>query len=128
MVSGAVVSTVHVRLAGEESAFPAASVARTRNVCEPSPSPAYPCGLVQAAKSPSSSAHSKVAASLAEKRKLALVLEVSPVTPESIAVSGALVSTVKSRPAGVASAFAGGVDCSDFEGVRPVGQLGRRKR
>jgi hypothetical protein len=44
-VSGAVVSggggtaTVHVRVAGEASVLPAASVARTSNVCEPLASP-----------------------------------------------------------------------------------------
>ena len=34
-VSGAVVSIVHVKLAGVASVFPAGSVARTWNVCEP---------------------------------------------------------------------------------------------
>ena len=35
VVSGARVSTVHDRLAGVASMFPAASAARTWNVCEP---------------------------------------------------------------------------------------------
>jgi translation elongation factor TU len=35
VVSGAIVSTVNVRVAGVASVFPAASVARTANVCEP---------------------------------------------------------------------------------------------
>ena len=34
-VSGAVVSTVHVRVAGVWSSLPAASVERTENVCDP---------------------------------------------------------------------------------------------
>jgi hypothetical protein len=39
-VSGADVSTVHVVVAGLESALPAASVARAAKVCSPSPRPA----------------------------------------------------------------------------------------
>jgi hypothetical protein len=39
VVSGAVVSTVQVRVAGEESVLPALSVARTENVWEPSLNP-----------------------------------------------------------------------------------------
>ena len=38
-VSGAVVSTVHVRVAGVASTLPAASLARTENVCDPSARP-----------------------------------------------------------------------------------------
>ena len=38
-VSGAVVSTTHVKDAGLGSMFPAESMARTSNVCEPSESP-----------------------------------------------------------------------------------------
>ena len=39
VVSGAIVSTVHVREAGDPSVLPAGSVARTWNVCEPCESP-----------------------------------------------------------------------------------------
>ena len=39
VVSGAIVSTVHVYEAGVASVLPAASVAATRKVCEPSASP-----------------------------------------------------------------------------------------
>ena len=39
VVSGATVSTVHVRLAGVGSTLPAASFACTENVCEPWPRP-----------------------------------------------------------------------------------------
>jgi hypothetical protein len=35
-VSGATVSTDHVRVAGDASAFPTASIPRTENVCSPS--------------------------------------------------------------------------------------------
>ena len=39
-VSGAVVSTVHVRVAGVASTSVAPSLARTENVCDPSARPA----------------------------------------------------------------------------------------
>jgi hypothetical protein len=39
VVSGAVTSTVHARIAGVASTFPAASVARTSKVCVPSARP-----------------------------------------------------------------------------------------
>ena len=39
VVSGAVRSTVQLKLAGDPSVFPAASVARTSNACAPSASP-----------------------------------------------------------------------------------------
>ena len=42
VVSGAATLTVHVRVAGEASVLPAASVARTLNVCEPFASPSRP--------------------------------------------------------------------------------------
>ena len=63
VVSGAVVSTVNVREAGVASALPAASLARTEKVCEPSPSPVRSFGDVQAAQAPASSLHSNVAPS-----------------------------------------------------------------
>ena len=39
VVSGAVVSTVNVRVAGVASTLPAASIARTANVCSPAARP-----------------------------------------------------------------------------------------
>ena len=39
VVSGAAVSTVNVRVAGEASTLPAASIARTANVCSPAARP-----------------------------------------------------------------------------------------
>ena len=50
VVSGGVVSTVQVRLAGLGSVLPAGSVARTVNVCEPSARPLYVWGEVHAVK------------------------------------------------------------------------------
>ena len=46
-VSGAVVSTVHVRVSGDWSVLPRASVARTENVCSPSARELYVCGEEQ---------------------------------------------------------------------------------
>src|SRR5204863_9610939 len=54
VVFGAVRSTVHVRLAGVASVFPAESVARTSKVWLPAPSAAVVKGLAQAAQPPPS--------------------------------------------------------------------------
>src|SRR5215210_7532946 len=67
---GAAVSTNQVNDAGEPSTFPAASVERTSNVCDPFPRPVYPRGEVHAEKPPPSSRHSNVPASLDENEKL----------------------------------------------------------
>jgi len=61
---GAAVSITHVRVAGDASTFPAASIARTANVCDPSVNELYTAGLVQAPKLPASSLHSKLATPL----------------------------------------------------------------
>src|ERR687891_628187 len=85
--------------------LPAASVARTRNTCSPSPNGAspgpapYDCGLVHATHSPASSLHAKSAASPALNSKLAAVLRVSGSGPESIVACGATVSTVQAYDA-----------------------------
>ena len=102
-VCGAVVSTVHVRLAGVPSTLPAASVARTSKVCSPSARALSACGLVHDANAPPSSLHSKVAPSFAEKAKDAPVERVRTLGPESIVVSGAVASTENERVAGVPS-------------------------
>jgi hypothetical protein len=47
-VSGACRSIVHACVAGLESTLPAASVARTRNVCAPAARPVRSTGEVQA--------------------------------------------------------------------------------
>src|SRR5262249_39189345 len=67
VVSGDVASTVHVRSAGVGSLLPARSVARTRNVCEPSTSPVYVVGELQGPNAPPSRLQSKVEDSDAEK-------------------------------------------------------------
>jgi hypothetical protein len=96
VVSGAAVSTVQVKLAGDASALPAASVAATVNVWLPSASPAYVFGLVQLAAAPPSIVQLNVLpASVEVKEKLALALFVGFVGLVVIVVFGAVVSTVK---------------------------------
>jgi hypothetical protein len=92
VVCGAVVSIVQLCTAGLPSTFPAASIARTRKLCDPAASPAYVCGDSQATKAALSSEHSKLEpGSLAVKLKLALVLEVSAGGAAVIVVSGGIV-------------------------------------
>jgi hypothetical protein len=98
VVSGAVVSgggtfTVHVRLAGEASVLPAASVARTSNVCDPFARFEYAFGDVQAAQAPASMRHWKVEPlSVDVNEKLAELLVDVPDGPPVMFVSGAVVS------------------------------------
>ena len=133
VVSGGVVSgggtfTVHVRVAGVASVFPAASVARTSNVCEPLARPEYAFGDVQVAHAPASSRHSNVepVSRRREPEARERVVDV-PDGPELIVVSGAVMSggaaTVQ-RPArrrGVG--VSGGVGGAHVERVRAVGQV-----
>src|SRR4029079_19577057 len=68
---GFVVSRCHVQLSGDASVLPAASVARTSNVCVLSASPERPCGLVHDDQLPPSIRHSNVEpASVELKAKL----------------------------------------------------------
>ena len=101
---GVPASIVQVRLAGEASVLPAASVALTSNVCDPVDNPEYDFGEVQEPKLPPSKRHSNVDPdSLEEKVKDALVLVVVPDGPSMIVVSGGVVSAamVQVRLAGV---------------------------
>src|SRR5918999_1294598 len=83
------------------------SVARTRNVCGPTPSSVYSTGVVHGAKGSLSSAHSKVCASgsLAVKLKPASTSVVCASGPLRIVVTGAVRSacTVHIQLAGVSS-------------------------
>ena len=95
VVSGATVSgtTRQVRSAGVWSTLPAGSVARTRSLCSPTARPLSCLGDVQAVNASLSSAHSNVENSwLDEKAIDALVLSVSGSGPESIVVSGGVLS------------------------------------
>ena len=111
VVSGAVVSgggtaTVHVRVAGDPSVLPAASVARTSKVCEPFASPEYALGEEQLPQLPASSRHANVdPVSDEEKVKFAAPLVAVPEGPESIWVSGG------SRSGGGGSGGGGGMRC-----------------
>ena len=98
-----VVSTVKVRVAGLASVLPAASVARTSNVCGPSASAAVVWGEVQVVKASSSMRQSKLAPGSEENSNVGVASRVRPLGPVSIVVCGALVSTVIVRLAGVAS-------------------------
>ncbi len=97
------------RAAGVGSALPAASTARASNVCAPSASWGIAVGDWQGLNGPPSTRHSKVAPSSSVPRPndgaRSLVVGGGP---ERIVVSGASVSTVKVRVAGVGSALPAG--------------------
>ena len=111
VVSGAAVSTVNDRDAGVASTLPAASVARTRNVYAPSASEPRMRGDVHGPNVPTaapgpSRRHSNVEpASELVNVNVAVLTLIGPVGPPVIVVSGAAVSTVNARVAGVASAL-----------------------
>src|SRR5436190_460611 len=94
--AGAVVSTVIERLAGVASALPAASVAKTSNVCDPAASAAGVNGEVQGANAAASTRHWNVApvGSLEENANVGVVSFVGLLGDVSIVVCGAVVSTV----------------------------------
>ena len=78
--------------------MPAASVARTAKVCDPTGRSSYFFGDVHSAKAPPSKAHSNVPGSVALKVKSAEVLLVVPDGPPVIEVSGGVVSGPGSPP------------------------------
>ena len=85
--------TVHVRLAGELSRLPAASIAATSNVCERLPSCEYPLGVVHPPQEPPSIRQRYVEPDSEDaNRKLASALETVPLGPEVMVVCGATVS------------------------------------
>ena len=95
VVSGATVSAItrQVCCAGEPSTLPAGSVARTRRSWLPTDRPLSCLGDVQAVKAPPSSEHSNVENSWLDEKPIdALVLSVSASGPESIVVSGGVLS------------------------------------
>ena len=112
VVSGGVVSevsTVNARLAGVASVLPAASVARTSKVCAPRLNAPVVNGDVHGANAAASTRHSNVEpASVAVNEKLGVVSLVTPLGPAVIVVSGAVVSTVNDRLAGVGSMLPAG--------------------
>ena len=79
---------------------------------------------MQVANAAASSRHSNVTpASVPENVKAAVAVLIAPVGPVLIVVSGAAVSTVNVRVAGVASTLPGGVAGADLERVRAVGEV-----
>src|ERR671916_214920 len=107
-------------MAGVPSTLPAASDARTRKSCAPAARPVYCFGAEQAANAAPSSEHSNVEpCSLAEKPKLALVLDVVAAGLESIVACGAVVSAVQSWLAGVSSTFPAASVARPWEGCGP---------
>ena len=91
VVCGGVASTVKDALAGVGSTSPAALTARTSNVCAPSASAVYCCGLAQDTHGAPSRAHWKVSsASLPWKANVTVDWPIKPVGPLSITVSGGL--------------------------------------
>jgi hypothetical protein len=105
------VETVHDRDAGEASVLPAASVARTSNVCAEAARPEYAFGDEHAPQLPPSSRHwNDEPDSVELKSNDADVLDTVPDGPAVIDVSGGVVSaavtfTVHVRDAGEASVF-----------------------
>src|SRR3954454_10855996 len=100
VVWGFVTSTVKLWLAGVASVFPAPSVARTSNVCDPSLRTLVVNGLEQLWKGSESTRHSKLEPLSVEwKAKVGVASFVGPKGPESMIVSGATVSTAQVRDA-----------------------------
>ena len=88
-------STVNDRLAGEASVLPAASVARTSNVCAPSDSAPVVNGEEQDANAAASTRHSNVEpASVAVKENVGVLSLVGPDGPAVMVVSGGVMSIV----------------------------------
>ena len=108
IVWGGVVSIVIERLAGVGSVFWAVSIARTSKVCGPSGRDAgvWLVGLEQAPNAAPSSRHWKLEPASSELNpNVGVGSLMGPEGPESIAVTGATVSTVNERLAGVESTF-----------------------
>src|SRR5215210_4134395 len=106
---GAGAVTVKLSDAGVASTLPAGSIVRTSKVCGPSPSVAVVWPELQEPQAPPSMRHSKLEpAWLDEKVNVGVGSFVGPDGPLSMAVSGAAVSTMKLRDAGVASTFPAG--------------------
>jgi hypothetical protein len=97
-----VVFTVQLKVAGDASEWPSASVARTENVCEPFASPKYDFGAVHAvAGAPSDEQVNVDALSLEANENETFAGEVAGGAAVSV-VCGAVVSTVQLYVAGAA--------------------------
>jgi len=94
VIVGVATATIQVRIAGVGSLLPAVSVAVAWNVCEPLIKLLKVCGEPQLSISTSSRKQIKEDGSLDEKVKVAESLLTVPEGPESMVVSGAVLSTV----------------------------------
>ncbi len=101
-------STVNAVWAGVVSLLPAASTARTSNVCGPSASVVV-SGVVQAAKAAPSRLHSNVAPASELNANVGELFLVGPLGPAVSVVSGAVRSTVMVRLVPLPSLPAGSV-------------------
>src|SRR5688572_4047664 len=109
VVLGGVVSILKARAAGAGSALPAGSTARTSKPCAPSASAGVTNTGVQPVNGAPSRRHSNRApASREAKAKRCTAARETPSGPAVIVVSGATVSTVIERLAGVASRLPAG--------------------
>ena len=93
-VSGAIVSILHVYVAGLASTLPAVSIALTWKLCDPSESDGVVNGEVHATNAAESNEHWKVEVSLAVKLRLGVVTLLGFVGYAVIVVSGAVVSGI----------------------------------
>src|ERR671915_2512215 len=106
VVSGATRSIVQMKLAGDGSALPAASTARTTNECGPSSRLNRSVGEAQAPSGPASIEHWKLVPASEENTNRALPLLVSSAGVSASAVSGGSRSTVHVQvTAGVSTLF-----------------------
>src|SRR3954453_1322751 len=95
LISVAVFSTVQLCVAGVASALPAASTARTRKLWLPSPTLGEGPGGARGLKAAPSRLHSKLeSVSVAENVNRASGFFTVPVGPETIVVSGGVVSAL----------------------------------
>jgi hypothetical protein len=101
--------TLKARVAGEPSVLPAASAARTLNVCSPAVRSSrrtgdrHPAKVPGAAPAESTRHSNRAPASSAVNANVAERSLIVPLGPESIVVSGAMVSIVNARVPGLAS-------------------------
>ena len=102
VVSGAVASSVKLRVAGVRSSLPARSTARTWRFTGPS-STTRATPLSQASQAPPLIEHSKVPSSVEPNSKVGSLVSEPSSGPETMVVSGWTLSTVKLRVAGVRS-------------------------
>ena len=122
VVFGAVMSIVNVCEAGVGSTLPAASMARTSNVCVPAASVAGVKGTCRPRSAAVSMRHWNVEPASVEVNAKVGVVSLVGSGPAVIVVSGAMVSTVHVCARGRRVDVAGGVDGAHLEGVRAPGE------